>query len=167
MSGPYLMRPRKVGTGYVYCTDASQLGGGGIIACTLVSIWSTYYLVTDGTLYYRAAKPASIMSGYGATIVGVSYSYSALGGTSYPASMVRTSTATSGPNSGFVEHQIVNPMPQAGWALEILTGCAAGLTVDGGDTSHGGTPGAAITYTSADNWGCAWFAPYDQVTADW
>ena len=149
-------------------TIAGGSGGGGI-ACTLVSIWSTYYLVTDGTNYYRAAKPPSIMAGYGTTIVGVGYSYGGLSGTTttYPASMLRTSTATSGPNSGNVENQIVDPMPQAGWALEILSGCLASLTVDSGDTAHGGVPGAAITYTSADNWGCGWFAPNDQVAADW
>jgi hypothetical protein len=167
--------PITLGSGLSMSGDvlsASGGGSGGGIYCTLVSIWSTYYLVTDGTNYYRAAKPPSIMSVYGATIVGVSYSYSGLTGTttSYPASMLRTSTATSGPNSGFVEYQIVDPMPQSGWTLAIVQGPSGGigsLTVDSGDTSHGGVPGNPITYLSNDDWGCGWFAPSDQTVSDW
>jgi hypothetical protein len=156
----------------VAASKAITSAGGGGIACTLVSVWSTYYLVTDGTNYYRAAKPPTIQPGFGATDIGVSYTFGALTGTttSYPASMLRTSTATSGPNVGNVENEIVWPMPQVGWWLTIAqgpSGGVGGLTVDSGDTAHGGVPGNPITYISTDNWGCTWFAPPDQTVSDW
>ena len=148
MAGPYLMKPRKVGSGYAMCTDAT-IFGGGVTTVYYSRSYLNYILCTASPgsgAKYRVAKTPRLRNSitsetiYGSTCT-MTYPHNSSDADSLYGVYRTTTIGVASENEGVVPPYISQEIIMAD------TGVLTGVVIESNDASDNGdvTTGDPVT----------------------